>query len=150
MITWTFSNRKDRSPTWYLVVTIIMLTLLIYGIITQLYIMSIVVFLFTGVFMYLENNSSDDTTVVVDDKKIAIGTSEYFWENFDSFTITELRGQAFFLRLFPKKKLATYIDIPFSEQTDVATLRAFLQSLMTENTNSELSQMDALIYASKI
>lgn len=89
MISWTFSNQKNRSASWYIAVTIIMLTLLVYGIITQLYLLSIVVVLFAGIYIYIENNSSENSTVIIDDKKIRIDSSEYFWENFSSFAIME-------------------------------------------------------------
>lgn len=89
MISWTFSNQKNRSATWYIVITIIMLTLLVYGIIMQLYLLSIVVVLFAGIYIFIENNSSENSIVNIDEYKITIDSSEYFWENFSSFAIVQ-------------------------------------------------------------
>lgn len=42
------------------------------------------------------------------------------------------------------------MDVPFAPDVDVEGLRIFLQNFLEENANSELSQMDALLFASKI
>lgn len=150
MFSWTFSNDKNRSTTWYIVVSIIMLTLVIYGIIAQLYLMAIVVVLFAGIYIYIENNSAPETRVIVDEKKILIDTSEYFFENFASFAIMQAEGRAFFLRLHSKKTLSPPLDVPFWEYTDVNELRLILLQILPENEKNEMSQMDLMLYASKI
>lgn len=150
MFAWTFSNQKNRSASWYIIVTIVMLTLLIYGIITQLYLMAIVVILFTGIYIYVENNSIPEIRVILDSKTIQVDTTQYFWDDFTSFSIPKMNGHAYFLRLFPKNKLSTYIDIPFSESVNIDELQIFLSEFLLENENSELSQMDALLHMSKI
>ena len=65
MFSWSFASQKEHSPAWYLVAIIVVLVLVVYGIIEQLYLMSVVAFLFAGVYLLMENNSAPTTEVHV-------------------------------------------------------------------------------------
>lgn len=73
MFSWTFASRKDHSPTWYIIAIIIVLMLVVYGIVEQLYLMSVVAFLFAGVYLLMENNATPITSVDVSDRGIQVG-----------------------------------------------------------------------------
>jgi hypothetical protein len=46
MYNWQFSSEKERPQSWYIIALIVVLSLVLYGIIEGLYLMSIVAFLF--------------------------------------------------------------------------------------------------------
>lgn len=73
MFTWSFATHKEHSPTWYIVAIVIILMLVVYGIIEQLYLMSVVAFLFAGVYLLMENNSTPTTQVDVSERGIQVG-----------------------------------------------------------------------------
>ena len=150
MYSWSFSNHKDRTPLWYIVGAILVLSLVIYGIIAQVYLMSIVAVLFSGTYILIENNSSDVTEVKIDEKKLQVNETIYYWENFESFSIIEANGAPLFLRLYPKKKIGTTIDVPFTEKVHIEEVRSLLLSVLEENENTQIGKMDTLIYLSKL
>jgi hypothetical protein len=63
MFSWSFSTHKEHSPSWYVIAIVVVLMLVVYGIVQQLYLMSVVAFLFTGVYLLMENNSAPTTEV---------------------------------------------------------------------------------------
>lgn len=63
MFSWSFSTHKEHSPSWYVFAIVVVLMLVVYGILQQLYLMSVVAFLFTGVYLLMENNSAPITEV---------------------------------------------------------------------------------------
>lgn len=68
MFSWSFSSRHDHSPSWYVTAIIVVLILVVYGIVEQLYLMSVVSFLFAGVYLLMENNSTPTTQAEVLDR----------------------------------------------------------------------------------
>ena len=81
----------------------VVLFLIIYGIYEELYMMSIVAFLFAGVYILKENNSAPLTDVQVTDTGIQIQTSFYDYSQFTSFAVLYDGSVATMLRLGMKK-----------------------------------------------
>ena len=77
MLTWTFASHKEHSPSWYTVAIIVVLMLVVYGIVEQLYLMSVVSFLFAGVYLLMENNTTPTTEVHILENGIQVGASYY-------------------------------------------------------------------------
>jgi hypothetical protein len=46
MFSWEFNSKKEKSSSWYTVAIIIAISLIIWGYIVGLYVMSIVIFMF--------------------------------------------------------------------------------------------------------
>lgn len=86
-----------------MVALIIVLTLVIYGITQQLYMMSIVVFLFAGVYMLRENNIEPVMEVTVTEQGIQVHNSFYEYAKISSFAILYDGTAAILLRLSMKK-----------------------------------------------
>lgn len=63
MFSWNFSSHKEHSPSWYITAIVVVLVMVIYGIVEKIYIMSVVSFLFAGVYLLMENNSAPITRV---------------------------------------------------------------------------------------
>jgi energy-coupling factor transporter transmembrane protein EcfT len=68
MFQWSFSSRSEKSATWYIFAIMIALVFVVLGFINQMYLMSIVVFIFVGVYILFENNSSPQVEVVVNEE----------------------------------------------------------------------------------
>jgi hypothetical protein len=103
MYHWQFSSSIQRSKEWYIIALIIVLFLVVYGILQELYIMSIVAFLFAGVYILIENNASPVSTVDIDDKKIQVNSTIYNFDSIDRFTLLMSGGEHSMLRIFMKK-----------------------------------------------
>jgi MFS superfamily sulfate permease-like transporter len=72
MFTWNFSTHKEHSASWYIMAIIVVLSLVVYGIVEGIYIMSVVSFLFAGVYILMENNSNPITRVDIDEAGIHV------------------------------------------------------------------------------
>lgn len=150
MFSWSFSNKKNRSSSWYIIASIAAISFIIFGIVSQLYLLSVVVVLLIGTFILIENNDAEATQVNIDEYQITIGGTKYFWWDFSQFSVVVSEWHAVFLRLIPKRKIATVLTIPFSVEVNVLELREFLLNILPEDTNNELTGVDALLFASKI
>lgn len=150
MIAWQFSRKKDRSARWYIIGIIVILSLVVYGIITQMFIMSVVVVLFAGTVLLIDNNSSDIVAVEINQNDISIDETNYSFKEFSSFAIVEVQGSPLLLRLYPKKKFGTVIEIPLSPEVEIESIRTILAASLVENTDAEFTTTDALAHLTKI
>ncbi len=150
MFSWSFASRKDHSPSWYLIAIVVILMLVIYGIVEWLYLMSIVVFLFSGVYLLMENNSTPRTQVDITDRGIQVAGSFYGYTQFSKFAMISIGDTPSFIRLYPIRTLSPVIDIPLWAEVDPTELRTYLSSIMQEEKNNTLSNADALIHAMKL
>ncbi|MBC7503611.1 hypothetical protein H7169_01450 [Candidatus Gracilibacteria bacterium] len=150
MFSWSFASRRDHSASWYLTAIVVVLMLVVYGIVEGLYLMSIVSFLFAGVYLLMENNSTPIMQVDVTDRGIQVGGSFYDYTQFSRFAMISIADVPTFIRLYPIRKLAPLIDIPLSYDIDPVSLRTYLSSLIEEERNNTISNADALIHAMKL
>ena len=150
MFSWSFSSRKEHSPTWYLGAIIVILILVGYGIYDGLYLMSIVAFLFAWVYVLMENNSAPMMQVEIDEKWIRVGWSLYELRDMERFAVISVTGAPAFIRFFPKKRLSPVIDIPLSHDINSGELKEFLAWYIEEDKNAIFSNSDAIIHAMRL
>ena len=150
MFSWSFASRHDHSASWYLVAIVVVLMLVVYGIVEGLYLMSVVSFLFAGVYLLMENNSTPQLQVDVTERGIQVGGSFYDYTQFSRFAMVSRDNTPAFIRLYPVRKLSPIIDIPLSTEISPVDLRAYLASVMEEEHNNTISNADALIHAMKL
>jgi hypothetical protein len=124
--------------------------LVVYGIVEGLYLMSIVAFLFAGVYLLMENNSSPVLHVDVTERGIQVGGSFYDYSQFSRFAMVSRDHVPAFVRLYPVRKLSPLIDIPLSTEISSTELRSYLATVMEEEYNNSISNADALIHAMKL
>jgi hypothetical protein len=74
MFSWTVSLKQERSAGWYSIAGIVALSLIVWGFVEAIYALSIVVIIFVGVYLLIENNAPDSVEVTVDDNGIGIGS----------------------------------------------------------------------------
>ncbi len=150
MFSWTFASRKEHSASWYLIAIIVVLMLVVYGIIEWLYLMSVVAFLFAGVYLLMENNSTPITQVYMTERGIQVAESFYEYSAFARFAIISIANVPAFIRLYPSRKLAAIIDIPLSHEVDIAPIRDYLATVMQEEKNNSATHADTLIHAMRL
>lgn len=112
--------------------------------------MSIVAFLFAGVYVLMENNSAPVMHVEVDEQSIRVGGSVYELKEMEKFAIISIANVPSFLRLFPRKRLSPVVDIPLSHDVNPVELKNFLAEHVEEDKNATLSNSDALIHAMRL
>ena len=112
--------------------------------------MSIVSFLFAGVYLLMENNSTPVLHVDVTDRGIQVGGSFYDYSQYTRFALVSMADIPAFVRLYPVRKLSPLIDIPLSGKVSTTELRSYLVSKMEEEHNNTISNSDALIHAMKL
>ncbi len=151
MFSWSFASHKEHSASWYIIAIIVVLMFVVYGIVDGLYLMSVVVFLFAGVYLLMENNSVPILQVHVTDRGIQVGNSFYDYSQFSRFAMISISDIPVFIRLYPIRKLSPLIDIPLPKTgINPVDLRTYLSSVMEEERNNTISNADALIHAMKL
>jgi hypothetical protein len=118
----------------------------VYGILQELYIMSIVAFLFAGVYILIENNASPISTVYIDDKKIQINNTIYNFDSIDRFTLLMSSGEHVMLRIFMKKWIAAMIDVPLTGEVDSVELKDHLAQYLTYDADADWTRSDKIIH----
>lgn len=150
MISWQFASVKSRTPHWYVIALIIVLFLVVYGIFEGMYLMSIVAFLFAGVYILMENNATPTTTVEITDRYISMGNVRYEMNTIEKFTLLKNEDVYVMLRLFVKKSLTPTVDIPLTEEVDAYALKDFLEILLPFDAEADWKQSDRLIHAMRL
>lgn len=150
MFSWQFTTHKDRPKSWYLIALVVVLFLVIYGIYEWLYLMSVVSFLFAGVYIMMENNTNPITSVLVDEQKIKVNSSVYELSKISRFAYLSDNEKVMMLRIFPKKSIATIIDIPLTEEVDTVALREFLETKIEFDADVDWGKSDRIIHAMRL
>ena len=150
MYNWQFASTKSRPAHWYVVALIVVLFLVIYGIFEGLYIMSVVAFLFAGVYILMENNATPTTQVEVTDRAIVISGTRYEMTDIEKFALLKNGDDYVMLRIFLKKSFSAMIDIPLTEEVDAYGLKDFLELSLPFDTTADWNKTDRLIHAMKL
>ena len=112
--------------------------------------MSVVSFLFAGVYIMMENNANPVTSVLIDEKKIKVNSSVYELSKISKFAYLSDNEKVVMLRIFPKKSIATIIDIPFTEEVDTVALKEFLETRIEFDPDADWGKSDRLIHAMRL
>lgn len=115
MFEWSVSVRKERSAAWYGTAAICVASLIVWGFVEGLYALSVVVVIFSGVFLLIENNAPDSVLVTVNDNGIGIGADFYDYGTIHEFALIFDAGIPIYLRLKLNKKNIRTIDIDIPE-----------------------------------
>lgn len=151
MLSWEISVRKDKGTTWYMTAGVFALALIVWGFIVGLYVMSIVIFIFVGVYVLVENNAPDTARIEVNENGIGIGNSFYDYPKIEEFSIVYDSGKAVLLRLKMKNRGMRYIDVDLNQDVNPAELRGFLAQYLPESeTGGELTSTERLTRYLKI
>ncbi|MBS9784196.1 hypothetical protein KGV55_02490 [Candidatus Gracilibacteria bacterium] len=150
MFSWSFSNKKNHSPIWYVIALIIVIAIAIYGILNTMYMMSVTVFLVAGIYLLVENNTTPTTEVEMEEGIFTIDENVYEFRDYVYFAIIAKAKNQKIIRLVPNSKLGTVIDIPLSSDVNPIELREWLATQLDENPDMKLSKTDKLIDIAKL
>lgn len=146
---WSFNDKKDRSPTWYMIFLSIMIGLVIWWFFTAQYGMSFVVILLSGLIYFMENNSSDVIEVGINELWIWIDNNFYDYSRIKNFWFIYEREQATHLRLIMLKSSIRQIDLWVNNEI-TAELKSILPNFIAETNDSELTFTEKLIKILKL
>lgn len=98
----------------------------------------------------MENNSSPVTQAEIDDTGIRVGGTFYDYSSLTSFAIVYIEDRALYLRITPRKKLATVLDIPLTQDVNPVELKSYLAERLEEEKDVKFSNTDALIHVMRL
>ena len=133
-----------------MVAIIVVLSLVWYGIMSSLYLMSIVSFLFAWVYILIENNALPTTNVLVDEWWITVGPTRFDYPSIESFSLIAVGWIPTYLRIKLRKKIGAPIDIPLTQDVNPVALKNFIVSYIEEDATAVLSNSDAIIHAMRL
>ncbi len=146
MFSWKFNSKKNKGVLWYNIAIIVMLMFIILGYVMWLYLLSIVIFIFTWVYLLLDNNFPDVVEININESGIKIWSNFYDYPKIESFGIIYDNNIPVLLQLNIKVFWFKNINIPLNkEEIDIANLKNFLIQFLPENPKSELWFIDKLI-----
>lgn len=128
-----------------MIAIIVVLFLVGYGIFEGMYLMSIVAFLFAGVYVLMENNTTPMVTVMVNDRIIQLGSAIYDLDKITRFTILSRDGVPSIFRIWIKKSITPMIDITLNDQVDAYALKYFLSQYVEYDSEAEFTKSDRVI-----
>lgn len=133
MFSWNIATQNTKGPGWYTTAGVFALAFIIWGIFVGLYALSIVVFIFVGVYLLIENNAPENTQIIVDEHGININGGFYDYPSIEEFSIIYENRKPIFLRLRVKKQGLSTIDIDLTQDVNSYELRAFLLGYLPES-----------------
>ena len=133
MFSWNITTQNTKGPGWYTTAGVFSLAFIIWGIFVGLYALSVVVFIFVGVYILIENNAPENTQIVVDEHGVNINGGFYDYPSIEEFSIIYENRKPIFLRLRVKKQGLSTIDIELTQDVNSYELRAFLLGYLPES-----------------
>ncbi|MCK9272168.1 hypothetical protein M0P65_01345 [Candidatus Gracilibacteria bacterium] len=145
MFSWEFNSKKEKSSSWYTVAIIIAISLIIWGYIVGLYVMSIVIFMFIGVYILIENNTPDLIDIEINESGIKVGDTFYDYPKIEKFSIIYNKNTPVYLRLRLRVRGFKLLDLPITSDVNAAGVRAFLSDYVEEDEKGEIGAIDRIL-----
>lgn len=139
----------DHGPLWKGVMSIIVVALIIFGIITDSIPLVIVVVLFSGVYFLIHSHKPKILDIAITDVGVKNGDKFYSFEEIQTFWIIFDPPHVKTLNLKVKKGLEKEISIQLQEQNP-AEIRAFLNTQVPEWKNRTETFSEVLIRILKL
>jgi len=110
-----------------------------------IYILAVVVFIFAGVYMLIENNAPETVEVEVNENGVMVSETFYDYPKIESFGIIYNGAIPYILRLKLKTRGFRVLDLHLQpNQINTAELRSYLANYITEDEKAELSTSEKL------
>lgn len=149
LYTWTFEDKKNRSPLWYIIAISCVVWLAIWWFLTKQYGMSFIVLLVAGIAFFVENNSEDHINVKVTDLGIKVSEKFYDFSRITGYAFMYSWDNAIFLRLWLNQRGIKMIDLKINNSI-ASDLKPILPQYIEENPQKEMSFVDRMIYLLKL
>ncbi|ATU05635.1 hypothetical protein BKN14_04325 [Candidatus Gracilibacteria bacterium HOT-871] len=142
--TWSFSEEKNRGALWYIIAISIVIGFAFWGIITQIYGLSIAIVLAAGILFYIENNSSKIVEVEITTLGISFGGVFYDFGKIDNFSFIYYKKNAIYLKIVLNKKGLKNINLRVDNKI-CEDLKQILPNFIKEEKDGDLTFADRLI-----
>lgn len=146
---WSFSSKKSRWNTWYIITLSIVIGLVIWWFLTKQYGMSFIILLLSWLIYFVENNTSDLVEVSINELWIKIWDSFYDFSVIDSFTLLYEWENAILVRLNLNKKWLRHLDLNIDNNIAL-DLKNILTNYIVENWKENLGFVDKVIRLLKL
>lgn len=147
--TWSFSSDKQRWKLWYIWALAIVIWLVVWGFLSQQYVMSGLIILISWVYLFVENNSEENIQVWVSPLWIQVNNYFYEYSKIQSYYFIYNQNEAVVLRLHINKKWLNILNLNVNNQITL-DLQNILRNFIKEDVNGELSFSEKLIRILKL
>jgi hypothetical protein len=135
----------EKTIGWYATMGAIILIFVLWGILTDSYIVSVTFLILAAVYYMLQKDRPPMLNVEISDMGIKFGKTLYKYSDIDAFWLYYEPPELHALNFRIKRKLESQISIDFPEDLPVATLRDYLLGQIPEKLNMEEPFTDSLI-----
>jgi len=144
MYNWTIATKREHTASWYIIAGIATISLAVWGFLTQIYALSVVIVILAGVYLLIENNAPDNADAVVNENGVGVGGMFYDYGQIENFGLIFDDQVPKFLQISLKAKGLRLIQIPFSQDINPSEIRAFLLNYLPETDKKNLTFSDRL------
>lgn len=141
---WSFSNKKDRSNSRYIIALSIVIWIVIWWFLTKQYGMSFIILLISWLFYFLENNTDENIKIEINNLWIKIWNWFYDFSKIRSYSVLYSWERAQLLRLNLNQKWLRNIDLIIDNKVAL-DLKSVLPNFIEENKESEMWVSDKII-----
>lgn len=72
MYNWTITTKREHSASWYIIAGIATISLAVWGFLTEIYALSVVIVILAGVYLLIENNAPDTADAIVNENGVGV------------------------------------------------------------------------------
>lgn len=85
MYNWTIATKREHTASWYIIAGITTISLAVWGFLTQIYALSVVIVILAGVYLLIENNAPDSADAIVNENGIGVSGMFYDYGQIENF-----------------------------------------------------------------
>ena len=145
IFSWTFASTFERTKHWYIIATTVIITAVIVSFLVGEFLLGIVLIVFAGVYLLYDINTHPEVRVGITNTGINLNDVNYDYTRITSFGIVRVDGQPFILRIKTNIKTVGTIDLFIDPALNLADVRAYLQTHITEDNESDLGGIDRIL-----
>ena len=139
-----FNFNKKRWKNWYIIVFSIIIWIVIWWFLTRQYGLSLIIMLFSWVYILLENNiESNNVYVRLTDLWIFLNDIFYPYDKIKFFSIIYDNENPIFLRLYIFSTIK-FLDIDI-DKNNVSNIKNILWNYIEEKKDDKLTNIDKII-----
>ena len=145
IFSWQFESRFERGKQWYAIAATLVITSVIVCFLIGSYLFGIVVIVFTGVYLLYDVNTHPHVRVDVHSDGIELNGDVYAYSRMQSFVIVRVDNKPLLLRLKLTSQTMPSIDLFLDPSIDLAALRIYLGTYITEEPETELTAIERIL-----
>lgn len=135
---WHFqeSEKPERPVSWYVILSLISIALLIYSVVTSNFLFAVIVIMTIVILFLNQRKRSIELEIKITEAGIEMGEKFYAYKDLDKFSIVYEPPKISNLYLELKSRLKPILSIPLKKQNPVK-IRDILINFLSENIDRE-------------